>query len=132
MSVVTKEQAIKEIESWLDYKKVGTTKRDAAKENIEAIANHICDGVLSLNTDMTFVHHLKFTIGEEVKIEKLEYKPRINAAALQLRMKGVESGDVTGRLNATVCALAGKDKNIIGALDSEDLSVAHGIAVFFL
>lgn len=129
---VGREVAEKEIESWLDFKKVNEKKREAYKDNIDTLIDAVADGTLTLNDDKTFVQKLRFPIGEGDSIKTLSYKPRLKVSTVHVCLQGVKSTDADGRVCAYVSALTGTDRNIIKALDTEDYSVGQAIAIFFL
>jgi hypothetical protein len=132
MEVVVKEVAKAEVEKWLDYKKVGGTKRENFKDSIDTLAGFISDGSLTLKEDKTFEQALKFPIGSGGSITKLEYKPRIAMSVVNEKLKGVAATDADGRLLAYTAALTGQPKNIIKELDTEDNAVAQAVVVFFV
>lgn len=130
--LVDKETATNEIESWLDYKKVGQKKRESAKESIETLIDAVQEGILVVNEDKTITHKLKFPLEGESSITELIYKPRINSSLVQMHMQGVKSADTLGTYHAYGAALATKPKEVIKKLDTEDLSIVQNIALFFL
>lgn len=132
MEKVSKEVAGKEIEAWLDYKKVSESKREASAESIATLVNAICDGALSKQDDNTLVHELKFPLENEMSLTKLEYKPRLAMSAIHTQLQGVKPSDADGRLIAYVAALTGKAKGIIKGLDTEDYAIGQAVAIFFL
>ena len=127
------EVAKSDIEAWLDHKKITDKKREAYESNIETLTDAIVDGYLVHNAqDHTLEHTLKFSFGTEMKVEKLTYIPRLNMQRLKPYLTGVKSTDADGRITAYICALTGKAKGIIEQLDSEDLTIAQAVAIFFL
>lgn len=132
MSKVSKEIAEKEVNDWLDYKKINVQKREAQANSIETLIGFISEGTISIKEDKTIVQELLFEIGKESKITKLEYKPRIHVGAIQRHLEGGKSTDMDLRIVATAAALTSQTKELIKQLDSEDYSVASSIAIFFL
>jgi hypothetical protein len=132
MEKIARDIAITEVTSWLDYKKVNEKKRETYKESIDTLVDSVVDGSLSLSDDKVFVHTLKFPIGKEVSIPALEYKPRLQLAAVHSQLKNVKGDDADGRIVAYVAALTGQPKEVIKNLDTEDYSTAQAIAIFFL
>jgi len=130
--LVDKETATKEIESWLDYKKVSPKKRETAKENIENLIDAVQEGTLVVNADKTITHKLKFPLEGEASINELCYKPRISSGLVQMHMQGVKSSDLFGTYHAYGAALTTKPKEVIKKLDSEDFSIVQNISLFFL
>lgn len=132
MNKVTKEQAEIEVNEWLDFKKVGSAKRESQEEQIKALVNAIAEGDLVLNEKKEFVQTLKVPVGVEIKIETLTYVPRINMETVHAKLQGVKSNDADGRVLAYIAALTGKAKSILKSMDTEDYGVAQAIAIFFL
>lgn len=129
---VFRDQALKEINEWLEFKKIGDKKREDASEQIEVLVNAIVEGVLTITDEKKIVHALKFPLDGELLISKLEYKPRLRVADIHTHMNGVKGSDADGRVRAYVTALTSQPQNIIKALDTEDYSIAQSVAVFFL
>jgi hypothetical protein len=133
MGKVSIDAATKEVEAWLDYKKVDSEKRAASSDNIEGLAKAISSGSLRYNPkDNTFTQSLKWPIGEDSPINELTYKSRLSMKDVTIRTKNVNSGDAFGLIQAYVCALTGQNSGIIGCLDTEDNRTAQSIASFFL
>lgn len=130
--VISKDIALQEVEKWLEFKKIGDSKREKQKESIEALIENFSDGVLILKEDMTIVHTLKFPLDGEMPLKTLEYKPRIKTETVQLHLQGIKPADIDGRLSAFAAALTSKPKAIINKLDTEDTAIAQSIAIFFL
>jgi hypothetical protein len=133
MSKVNRETAEAEINSWLDFKKISEKKRTNYKENIESLVDAVCEGILSVNPEgKELVQILNFPIGEEMKVNKLEYKPRLTVGAVQSHLNGVKATDADGRIIAYIAALTSQPKELIKKMDTEDNGLAQSIAVFFL
>lgn len=130
--LVAPEQAKKEIEGWLEYKKISNSKREAYKENIETLVNAVVDGIITVDDKFNLTHTLKFKTDGDAPIEKLIYKPRISIRDVHANLNGVKPSDADGRLVAYVAALTGQPKGVIKALDTEDYAIGQAIAIFFL
>jgi hypothetical protein len=124
--------ATEEVNKWLDYKKVNEKKREAYKDNIDALVQGVCDGILILNEDNTFTHNLQFPIEGEMPIHKLDYKPRLKMSTVHNHLQGVKPSDGDGRVCAYIAALTSKPKAVVKDLDTEDYSIGQSIAIFFL
>jgi hypothetical protein len=129
---VSLEISEKEVNEWLDYKKITQQKRDVQEASIKTLINSVAEGSLSLNDDKTFVHELLFPVGKEATIKKFEYKPRVNTGLIQKHMEGSKSTDFDARICATIAALTVNTKEVVKMLDTEDYSIASSIAIFFL
>lgn len=132
MEKITREQATREVDSWLEAKKIGPAKREQKKVFIENLIGFVMDGTLVLKEDKTFVHNLKFAIGDNESIKTFEYKPRINMQQVRAQLQGVKSDDGEARMAAYIAVLTSQNSGLMKALDTEDNSVAESIAVFFI
>lgn len=132
MAVVSREVAQEEIERWLEYKKVNERKREAYTESIATLVDAVCDGSISVDEKYNLVQSLKFPVGEEATVSKLEYRPRLRVSTVHQHLQGVKTTDADGRILAYMAALTGKPKAIVSAMDTEDYSVGQAIAIFFL
>jgi hypothetical protein len=129
---VTKEQAEKEINNWLDKKKVFQSTREELHREIDVLIDGMCEGYLTLDDKFIFTH--KIMIPEQVEglCTQLKYKLRLSEPDMTEPMKGVKTSDGEGRLNAIISALTGEAKSVIRKLDTQDKKLATSIAVFFL
>lgn len=142
MEVVSQEVAQKEIDSWLDFKKVKSEKRtekDKAKQ-IKELVDLLCAGDLVLNPEtFEFTHTLLFPIEPKVKSGEsatktavLKYVPRVNVSKVQQHMTGVKGDDLHGMILAYGAAITGQPKGLLKELDSEDYRILQAVAVFFM
>lgn len=131
--VIDRETAEKEVNEWLEAKKIFPSTIEDNKDSIEILIEAIMYGVLTLETtDKSFTHTLLFPLGEDgTQVSQLKYRHRVNDKILQKFMKGVAAKDGDGRLNATIAALADTARGIIEGLDTVDKKVANAIAIFF-
>lgn len=132
MSKVERQVAESEVQKWLDFKRIGDKKREAQKPQIEVLVDAVEDGDLVLDEQMVFVHTLKFPLMNEQPVKELSYKPRLSVLDIHSKLEGVKSSDADGRVLAYVAALAGKPRQIIKSLDSEDYAISQALAIFFL
>jgi hypothetical protein len=135
MAKIPYETAEKEITSWLDYKKIGSSKRIAKKENIETLINAISDGDLVLDPKtFTLKQTLKFPLKAdgEIGITDLAYKSRLSTAQVGAALQSAKLNDAYGIVAATISALTGELIPSVKEIDSEDFGTASAIASFFL
>lgn len=132
MGKVAKEQAEKEINGWLDYKKIGTSKREALKENIETLVEAVAEGQLVVNTDFNLVYTLKFETEGAEPVKELKFKPRLKVKELNKALTGVKATDADARLVAYAAAMSDMPKAIFEGLDTADYSFVQALVVFFL
>lgn len=133
MGRVEREVALKEVEAWLDYKRVKSKKRESYQDQIDVLVDAVSDGSLVLDDEsFELTYNLIFPFGEEEKITELKFKPRLSVGEVNKYMRGVQATDIDKRLQAYVSALTGQPKGVIQAIDTEDSSVINAIVVFFL
>lgn len=137
---ISREQAEKEVNAWLDKKKVFQETRDRYKDHIEILIEAICNGVLVIDTSsFEITHELLFPLtaneDENVRDPKdlrtLTYRARINDNLVKPHLRGIKGDDADGRLNALLAALTDSSHGIINKIDSADKRIATAIGVFF-
>jgi len=132
MSRINPEQATKEINAWLDSKKIMHATKEANQDSIDLLIDGMVEGLLTVEKSNEIIHSLAFPIGDDDKIKNLTYKHRINDRILEPYLKGVKPADSDGRLIAYIAALTGQLKAVIKNMDSVDKKISLAIAVFFL
>lgn len=130
--LINTETATEEIEKWLNFKHISEKKRQANKENIEALVDAICEGVLIIKEDFTIVQKLFCPLENEMPVHNLDYKPRLKIKEVSAQMEKVRAGDALGMITSYIAALTGQPRAVIQNLETEDYGVASSIAVFFL
>jgi len=129
------EQAKKEVNKWLDFKKVDVEKRDENIESIEAIAKSISTGYLVLDKDHNLIQELKFPMEDEdgnVVMSQLKFKPRLKMGEIQNKTQNLKAGDTFALITGYICALTNINSGLIKQLDSEDYKIAQSVVIFFL
>lgn len=129
---ISSKVAEKDIERWLDFKKVSASKREKLKDNIDALVEAIIAGTLIVTEKCELQQTLMFPFEGEVVTDKLTYKPRLNVGQVQEKLKGVKSTDLKGFLAAYVSALTDQPVGLCKKLDTEDNALAENVAIFFL
>lgn len=132
MTKVTREIAQQDIDRWLDFKKVGQSKREKKSEEIDNLVDSVADGYLVVNDDYTLKHILKFPLEGGIPVKELIYQTRLEAVKIKSRMQNLKAGDGHGVLMGYICALTDQAAGIIGKLDTEDYNIAGCIVVFFV
>ena len=135
MEKVNLDQAKKEVNKWLDFKKVDQEKREENADNIDALAKAISVGYLVLDKDFNFIQELKFPIedsdGQPVQTQ-LKFKPRLKMGDIQNKTQNLKAGDTFALITAYICALTNINSGIIKLMDSEDYKIAQSVVIFFL
>lgn len=133
MDIVVDEMTAKaEIEKWLDHKKIRQTIREKNSDNIDQLVECIMDGSLTLNDNFEFEQELAHPVGDEKKIDKLIFKPRLKMFEIQQRTKGVKVSETSEYVMAYVSALTGQPAAVLKQLDSSDYGIGQNLAVFFI
>lgn len=133
MAKVNPETATKEINAWLDFKKIMQNTRNSSEESIQLLIDAMVEGIITIDEKSNVItHNLNFPIGDGDEVKKIEYRPRLNDRLLEPYLKGVKASDSDGRLTAYICALTQKASGIIKNMDSVDKKISLAIAVFFL
>lgn len=133
MEKVPKEVALKEIAAWLDFKKIPERDRKSKEAYIDALADYISDGSLSLDSEkFEFTQYLKFPTEGDAPVKTLSYKARLNAESIRAHLLNVPANDQYGSMFAYVACLTGTTKALVGKLDGVDLNVASAIVIFFM
>jgi hypothetical protein len=128
--VISKEQAEKEVNSWLDFKKVSPKKRETLKGNIAYLVEAMMEGLLVLDPEtFVFEHTLKFPVGD---LKKLKYKPRLTLKEIQDRTQAIKTPGPLEQSIAYISALTGQNSAILKEMDSEDNTLADYLSFFFM
>lgn len=131
--VVSEKQAKKEVEAWLNYKKVSLIKRKNYTNSIEVLTLAICEGNLSFDTEKNkFVQTLKFPVGSNGQISTIEFESRLSLDDITPYLESGKETDSSAKLKSYIAALTKLNKAVISKFDSEDLTISENIAVFFL
>lgn len=128
-NLLTREKSLKEVEKWLDAKRLRPSVREEHKEAIEGMTECFELGIFSMDEETNVItHKLVF----EGSISELKYKTRINSAEFSKYNQKVKQGDTQGFINAKIACLTGQNTSIIANLDHEDLKIASYITIFFM
>lgn len=133
--VMPLKNAQKEINAWLDNKKVPPYKREKNEDQVEALVNALRYGHITIGDSKQITQKLVFPISDDdggVALSELRFEPRLRVEAINLQLKSVKWDDTHGSVMAHVTALTGKSKGLIGKLDTEDYSISRAIATFFM
>lgn len=129
---VSREVAEKDVQRWLEAKRVRQTKRESLKDYIESLILEVMEGFISIDDDCNLTQKLRFPIGLHENIKELNFKSRLKVLEINEFLKNVKQGDNDGRVLAYILAATEQPLGIIQSLDTEDLGVSQSIAVFFL
>ena len=135
MAKVSLDVAEKEVNSWLDQKKIGSAKRIAKKDNIETLINAISDGDLVLDPKtFQLTQILKFPLKAdgEVGLTQLTYKARLSTAQVGAALKSAKLNDAYGIVSSVIAVLTGEMIPSVNEFDTEDFGIAQAITSFFL
>lgn len=130
---ITEELAIKEVEKWLDYKRVSDKKREESESQIETMVSAIMEGDLVVSeSGNKLTHNLRFPIGNNEEIKTLSYKARLSVKDRNRSLKGIKPTDTPEYILGHISALSDQNKALISEMDTEDHNIAQSIALFFM
>ena len=131
--IINEATAQKDVERWLDYKRVGSRKREDNSAAIEGIVSAIMDGDMVVSNEGHEIKHiLRFPIGNNDAVKELNYKARLSIKERNKKLKGIKATDTNEYLVALIAALADQNKAVIEELDTEDNNIAQNVALFFI
>lgn len=129
---ISKDQAKKEVDRWLEAKRVKPSVIEDSTDSIEQLTDEVADGYLILNEDNTWIQKLVWPLGKDGQVTELIYKPRITDLDINKYSKGIKAQDFRGQINAVTCALTDQPMGIINKLDTEDRRTARSLSGFFM
>lgn len=125
--LIPKDAATKEVNAWLDYKRIKPIQREKSKESIDALVEAIQYGNIVIDAN-TFVITQTLDFPVEGLSDKLAYKPRVSGGDLTKAAKAAGGVDI---VYSYIAGITGQGVSIIQRCDSEDLKIAQAIAGFF-
>jgi hypothetical protein len=128
---VNKETATKEVNSWLDYKRVKDKNRETQSAQVDVLVEALQAGDITID-EKTFEITQKLIFPVDGLVSELKYKPRISVGELQKACEKVDAMDVSGQLISYVGALTGQGSAAIKKLDPADFSIGRAVAIFFM
>ncbi len=133
-TVVDRETAEKDVNAWLDAKRIIRSKRENYQAIVEQLIDATMDGCL-IFTKSGVTQRLLIPVtnaeGKET-VKELTYKLRLRVDESAKAKKGFENDDGTGQIIGIVAELTGQPRNIIRHLYDSDWSIVNSIAVFFV
>lgn len=131
-NLVDEQTASKELERWLDAKRVPSRKREQNDQVLETLKAAIQDGRLIVTDTGQISVKLLFPIGNNDDIKKLNFTNRIKAKQVRKMKVNDDAFDTMGQVLALVAAATNNSMKLLGELDNEDYSLIQSIAVFFM
>lgn len=130
---VDKETATKEVDRWLDAKKVMPSKRENNRDAIDKLVESVMYGQLIVTENDTLQQVLIWPLGDNESIKTLDYRQRINLETINARIKreNIKATDVDARIMAYAAALTSQPTAILGKMDTEDTGLMQSIVSFF-
>lgn len=131
--LLAREIAEKEVNAWLEYKRVPDAYIKGSQLYINGIIIAVQEGSMIIDKETKEItHKLKWPIGTgDFAINELKYKPRLGVSVIQANIAGIPVSDLTGRTLGIIAALCGKPRTEIAPMDSEDYRAASDVAAFF-
>ena len=130
---VTPEMAEKEVESWLDFKRIKQTKRESYSESASIMAEAIALGDMVLDPE---THHLTvslaFPLGDSESIKTLKIRPRVTINDINKYTAKIKDTATALRVQAMIACICEEPIGVIKGLDTGDYELMQAIVVFFL
>jgi len=130
--LIDKETAIADVDRWLDYKKIGRSKREQNKIFIDQMVEAVVDGDLVLDEDCKWTYTLKFPLENEVPVRTISFKPRVNLKDINDQLSKVKGGSGSDLMVVYAAVLSGQVKEVIRNFDTEDYNTISAIVIFFM
>jgi len=131
---VTREVAEKDINRWLDYRRIRKKKREKNEDGINELIELVEDGIISVDEDCNITLELQQPIKNatgSTAVQNLVFKPRLKQQEVSKHLKGAGT-DVDARVSAYIAAATEQSKGVLSKLDVSDYNIAQSIALFFL
>lgn len=135
-TVVSKEQAQKEVNDWLDRMEIPATKRDSDEVSffIESIINSVMGGWLIFNEDGTVTQKLKYPLADGATKE-LRHSFRYQIGEYNKAMKGLHPSEEVDWCMAKLLVINANSPKMpraaLDKLDGADFKVSKALTVFF-
>ena len=128
-NAVSHEVAEKEVNKWLDFRRVRKKKREENESSIKDMIEAFEEGILSLDEKTNVIKQALIfeTAGKKV----FSFKPTMTVGEGQRRLKGIKAGEHQLMLSAYVAELTGEASEIIRQMNTEDYGISRTIAGFF-
>jgi uncharacterized UPF0160 family protein len=128
-NAIDKISATKEVDNWLDYRRVRVKKRKENEDSINELIEAFEEGILVLDPETRVItQNLIWEVGTK---KALTFKPLLTVGDSQRRLQSVKSTDGHAMLAAYVAELTGENSGIIGGMNTEDYGISRTIAGFF-
>lgn len=128
-NVVTREVAERELNGWLEFRRVSDRRRENFEEQVETLIDAICSGIVTITSDNEILMKLQYPSD---LCKELKFKSRLTVRDLRTRLANVKASDGDARIEAYLIALTGTTQGAIGLMDTADYSLASSVVVFFL
>jgi len=130
VKVISYEVAKKDVQRWLDFKRVDEKKQDESESQIESMVSAVMNGHLSIDNECVITQVLKHP--SENGPKELKYKPRIKVSDVDRYSKKLDMAKYSDILVANICASTETASGIIKDMDKEDFRYAQDICLFFV
>lgn len=129
---VDEQTAEKELNRWLEAKRVPARKREQNDQVLTTLAGAIQDGRLIVTDTGQITVKLLYPIGNGGEIDRLDFSNRIKAKQVRKMKVNDDAFDTMGQVMAIAAAATNNSMKLLGELDNEDYSLIQSIAVFFM
>lgn len=117
-----------EVNKLLDKKKIFPKQRERLAPAIEAVAEGISYGFVTIHDDGKITQTLTTPIGD---ITELHYSARVEPAVINKNIAGLKIDNQTNRNMVYLKSYTGQLEAIINKMEAADRNIADSIAFFF-
>lgn len=133
MENVSLEIAQKDINAWLDSKRISEKKRKDNEKVVDNLVSAVMEGNLVWDEEQKLLkQRLQWPVGENEELKHIEFKQRITQGDISARLRTAKSDDAFAVMGVYISAITGQPIAILDKLDSSDYSIAQSVAVFFM
>jgi hypothetical protein len=126
--VVEQEAAEKEVERYLDKRKVFPKQRERLTPAFDAVVEAMMFGYLTIDEEGVITQKLIEPIGD---LTEIQYKFRVDPATINKAISALKVENLTNRLMVYIKSHSGLLEAIINKLENKDRNIADACAYFF-
>jgi len=133
--VIDPELALKEVEAFLDRKKIYPKRRATLQGAVDTIAEAIQYGQVTIAEDGAITQELLDPIVDDkgnAVLSKISYSARIAPSIMASKIAALKSQTMEDKLLCHTMAYSGQAAGIINKLESTDRNTCDAISLFFM
>lgn len=130
--VVSKEQATKELNSWLTLQCISDEQKKSMEGNIYILVGAIQSGHLIIDDKKCLVQTLRFPFGAEIKVSQLKYKNELTVGEVQDHKAGIAKDDDLRETIGHLAAATGQPATVLRKMNTKDFNISAAAIPFFM